>query len=661
MRVSGTARTDVARLSAAPRLGDVLLAEGTLAPSEIGAALSIQRRCGGRLGEILLAEALIDEATLMRALSRQLGLPLLAEPPADDADAAAEPHAAAFYSRALVLPCAVSDGRIVYATCDPAAAHSALVGRQALDSFALVLATRRRLVEAIGARFGGLLGALASEALYHAEPDYSARTSLSPEQKPVVLGAAGALLLGLIVAPLGALATIGVVGALGFSGTLALRFAVAAVGIWPRLGAAHAPPDARDLPLYTVLVPLYREARSIPGLIRALRALDYPAAKLDIKLIVEADDHATAAAIAAERPPPIFEVIAVPALGPRTKPKACNYALHFARGAFVVIYDAEDQPAPDQLRKAVAAFRAGPPDLGCVQARLQFYNAHENWLTGQFALEYLFWFNLLLPGLDRLGLPIPLGGTSNHFPTALLRRLYGWDPYNVTEDADLGLRLAQEGYRCGMLDSVTYEEATCDFGAWLRQRTRWLKGYLQTYAVHMRRPGRLLARLGWPGFLGVQVIIGGTVGAALLHPLWVIGLLDWALRGSEADLFGPLCRGLLVAGNLAAIGAGVLAVLRRGQFHLLGATLTIPVYWLLLSLAGYRAVWQWMRRPFLWEKTEHGVSRIDWADVQAAALLEAEAAAHAAPGPGTAPRRPFGRLPSCLLRDSRGKQRLNRR
>jgi cellulose synthase/poly-beta-1,6-N-acetylglucosamine synthase-like glycosyltransferase len=381
-----------------------------------------------------------------------------------------------------------------------------------------------------------------------------------------------------------------------------------------------------------VLVPLYREAQVIPGLVAALRALDYPSAKLDIKLIVEIDDRETRAAIERQNLPPTFEIVAVPSLGPRTKPKACNYALHYARGEFVVIYDAEDRPEPTQLRQAVAAFLSGPAELGCVQARLNYYNAVENWLTRQFSIEYSFWFGLMLPGLQRLGLPIPLGGTSNHFPIAVLRRLGAWDPYNVTEDADLGIRLAQEGYRCRILDSTTYEEATCRWGAWTRQRTRWIKGYIQTYLVHMRRPGELYAGLGGLGFLGFQLVVGGTVAAALLHPLWIAGLVTslfvWLRPGHVSTLPEFLCLLLLVAGNVCSIAAAALALIRRGDRNLLGSTLFIPTYWLLISVAAYRAVWHWIRRPWDWEKTEHGVTRMSWIS-QPASNSPNSAVAHA--------------------------------
>jgi cellulose synthase/poly-beta-1,6-N-acetylglucosamine synthase-like glycosyltransferase len=226
---------------------------------------------------------------------------------------------------------------------------------------------------------------------------------------------------------------------------------------------------------------------------------DYPRDRLDIKLVLEADDTETIAA--AEQCGGGLEIVRVPDHGPRTKPKAANYALSFARGEYLVIYDAEDRPEPDQLLKAVAAFRAAPRRIACLQARLNFYNADHNWITRMFALDYALWFDVLLPGLDRIGVPMPLGGTSNHFRTQILRDIGGWDAFNVTEDADIGIRLSQLGFGVSMIASTTYEEAPIALGPWLRQRSRWLKGYMQTWLVHMRDPLRLLRSAGPGGFL----------------------------------------------------------------------------------------------------------------------------------------------------------------
>ena len=197
-----------------------------------------------------------------------------------------------------------------------------------------------------------------------------------------------------------------------------------------------------DWPMYTILCPLYREAEVVPQFVEAMSALDYPTEKLQILFLTEEDDNTTRQAIQRLHLPPHFTIVTVPPGEPRTKPRACNYGLLQATGNYVVIYDAEDIPDPLQLKKAVLAFANQGPETACVQAKLNFYNAEQNLLTRWFTAEYSLWFDLTLPGLQKLGVPLPLGGTSNHFRTHLLRSLGAWDAFNVTEDCDLGLRMA---------------------------------------------------------------------------------------------------------------------------------------------------------------------------------------------------------------------------
>ncbi len=324
--------------------------------------------------------------------------------------------------------------------------------------------------------------------------------------------------------------------------------------------------------------------------------------------MLEADDAQTIAAAAALRDC-AFEIVLVHDHGPRSKPKAETYAMQFALGEYLVIYDAEDRPEPDQLLKAVAAFRAGPRQLACVQARLNFYNADHNWLTRMFALDYALWFEMLLPGLDRIGLPMPLGGTSNHFRTAVLRAIGGWDAFNVTEDADIGIRLTQLGYRVSMIASTTFEEAPVSLGAWLRQRSRWLKGYMQTWLVHMRHPLALLRHAGPGGFLAFQLFLGGGVIFALANPLLWAAFLASVLLGWQAETgFGHVPGASLLANNLLLTYLAIISPGRRGRGDLAPYGLTVIAYWAMVSLAGYRALCQLVTRPFFWEKTIHGVT-----------------------------------------------------
>ena len=314
--------------------------------------------------------------------------------------------------------------------------------------------------------------------------------------------------------------------------------------------------------------------------------------------------------------PANFEFVVVPDANPRTKPKALNYALQFARGEYVVVYDAEDRPEPGQLHKALMAFQAGPANLACVQARLTVYNAAENWLTKQFTIEYAALFSGLLPTLQRLGLPIPLGGTSNHFRTSALKWLGAWDAFNVTEDADLGMRLYRHGYICRMLNSETREEAPCHLKAWMYQRTRWMKGWMQTYFVHMRHPFRLWRELGTGRFLGFQVMVGGVIFSALAHPVFYV-LVAIELSSDTpyllpANLIGVhvwlLALFNIAVGFLASMVLSLIAM-RQNSVRFVFHILMMPAYWLLMSAASYRALLQLLTRPFHWEKTAHGVSR----------------------------------------------------
>lgn len=357
-----------------------------------------------------------------------------------------------------------------------------------------------------------------------------------------------------------------------------------------------------DLPVYTVLVPLYREGRVVPRLLDALGRLDYPNDKLDIKLVVEEADVETQEAIAAFALPPWFTVVRVPPGGPKTKPKALNVALAFARGEFVVVYDAEDVPARDQLLRAVHAFATQPDHVVCLQAQLAFHSARHNWLTRQYAIEYALLFGCLLPLLSRLGLPFPLGGTSNHFRTARLKAIGGWDPFNVTEDADLGFRLPRFGLAARTLDSVTLEEPTTRLKPWLRQRTRWLKGFLQTWLVLMRNPRQRIRDLGPAGFVIMNLMMIGGLASGIAHPWFLLGMVLTAAQGDmPAGLF------VFAAGHVMAVLAPLLHFADRGRLDgFVTAALTVPVHWLLVSIACYCAVAEFIMAPFRWNKTDHG-------------------------------------------------------
>ncbi|MHA7870909.1 MAG: glycosyltransferase family 2 protein [Hyphococcus sp.] len=448
-------------------------------------------------------------------------------------------------------------------------------------------------------------------------PEYSASSSLSILQKLLAIIALILLAWSLFTFSIGTLIAINAVVTAYFLLAIGYRALLLVVGADPvSAEKAHPPADLSTLPVITVLLPLYRDADALPSLADAINQIDYPREKMDVKLLLEEDDTETIAEACRLGLDQQFDLIAIPDGGPRTKPKACNFGMHLARGDLIVIYDAEDQPEPDQLLKAARAFEGADEKLACVQARLNYYNHSENWLTRMFTLEYSLWFDWLLPALQRLNVPIPLGGTSNFFRTETLIKIGGWDPFNVTEDADLGLRISKMGYRVEILPSTTFEEANCQLGNWIRQRSRWMKGYMQTWLVHMRHPDRILKTTGWRGLLSVQLFIAGNVLSALINPiLWTV-FLAWLLTSASvisAVFPEPLLTFNLFAltfGNLFFVTMAVIAPLKRGWPQLCLAGLTAPIYWLLTSIAAYKALWQIFFQPHYWEKTDHVISEM---------------------------------------------------
>lgn len=502
------------------------------------------------------------------------------------------------YMRAGRAPWLRELGRLTFLTCRDSDIGSDI--RLAPGDFAGAMRTR----------FADDLMTEATAGLATRSPDDSARTVISPQQRATGGLALLVTVAFFIAAPMTAAAvTIAAIAAL-FSLMIATRLLLAAISAFaPRADPPATLSDAA-LPAVTILVPLFREADALAGLAAALSRLDYPSEKLDIKLLFEERDCETIAEAHRLDLGRCFDFVIVPQGAPQTKPKACNFALPTARGDLLVIYDAEDEPESAQLRIAAETFANAGDDLACVQAQLNFYNADENWLTRLFTLEYCLWFDHLLPALDRLGAPVPLGGTSNIFRTEALIDVGGWDPHNVTEDADLGLRLARRGYRTAVIDATTYEEANCRLPNWLRQRSRWMKGFMQTWLVHRRGA----AASGWRATLSIDLFVGGTVIAALVNPLlWIASAAQW-ITGASASMVlpgpaGVIAASALAAGNLALILLAAAAPLRRRLGRLSPYALLMPIYWLMMSAAAYAALFQLVTRPHYWEKTEHGLSK----------------------------------------------------
>ena len=462
---------------------------------------------------------------------------------------------------------------------------------------------------------------LASSGLLRKMPEMSAFRTLGRSQAWILLALTVGLVLSLRAAALPTLIAVNALSTLAYALVLAYGVLWFVKGLAPVRLVSVSDEEARtmpesQLPVYTVLVAAYREAAVIAETIKALESLDYPVSRMEIKLLLEADDTETIAAARAAAPAPHIEIVEVPYSPPRTKPKACNYGLQFARGQLVTLFDAEDRPDPLQLRRAAVAFARLDPSVACLQAKLHYHNPDQNFITRLFAAEYITWFARMLPALSGMAAPIPLGGTSMHIRRDVLDRVGAWDPHNVTEDADLGVRLNRLGYRTLILDSVTYEEANSDFINWIKQRSRWYKGYLQTWLVHMRDPARLWHELGPLGFIGLNAVVGATPIVALLNPvLWLLFLAWFAGRlGLVQALFPAWVLYPAVAcallGNALALVRTAVSVRAAGHTELLPWLLLMPIYWMMMSLAAIRALAQLLVSPWHWEKTTHGLSPV---------------------------------------------------
>jgi cellulose synthase/poly-beta-1,6-N-acetylglucosamine synthase-like glycosyltransferase len=582
------------------------------------AAIDAAERRAGAFGigaeRVLIASGAVSEEAYVRALARHLNVAFTtfdnvsrAACPQSDPDLLQAPAAG-------MLWLSQETETLVIAPSRRSARLLTVLGRNNPYMRHIQLTTSDRLQNYVMRHAGRALGRIAAYDLKQRHPDLSAA---HPLVRMPAMPLAGILLFGalLCIFPAAVFATICILLGVIFGAWTAMRLAALAVS-GDAEPVEHAIPD-RELPDYTIIVPLFRESRVVRRLIAALNALDYPREKLDIKLAVERDDIATRHLIATLDLDSAYQVIVAPPLGPRTKPKALNAALQFARGRYVAIFDAEDEPESDQLRRALARFRNGDPKLACVQARLTIDNTADSWLTRLFTAEYCGLFDVLLPALARWRLPLPLGGTSNHFRTEILRRVGAWDPYNVTEDADLGMRLARLGYETSVIASTTHEEGLSRLGPWIKQRSRWFKGWLQTWFVHMRSPLKLFRELGFKGFVTFQLIVGGTVLSALVHPIVIALMIFGAATGDLFNWHGSIagtvaavvCAMIFVSGYVASVALAIAGLARRGLLAHVRAQIMTPVLWVLLSIAAWRAVVELIRAPYRWDKTEHGLAR----------------------------------------------------
>lgn len=602
-------------------LGTSLLMAGRITLSQLNNALTLSQNTNVRLGRALVHRGFITEQALYQFLAHQAQLPLF-----ELSDVQLDEEAAHLLDvdeerRLGILPLAADDDSVYLAMVDPLNREGLLLAEKETGrKVHPILVTERDFDEAM-------------EKLY--QDDYLARSisqllNRTPEDSAFRVFSRGQIVAGILALIISAawliwdyMNFIVVINSL-FS-VFYLLFSVYKANIIFKTVSTDLEVELtdedikalndRDLPVYTILVPVYREANVLPEILSCLSNMDYPNTKLDIKILMEANDRETIDAFYLANPPDFIHAVVVPDAQPKTKPKACNYGLIHARGEYLVIYDAEDLPDRDQLKRSVAAFKKVPADVVCIQAKLNYYNRTQNVLTQWFTSEYSMWFDLLLPGLDATRAPIPLGGTSNHFKTFALIEVGAWDPYNVTEDADLGIRLYKRGYRTRIMESTTYEEANSRIGNWIRQRSRWVKGYMQTWLVHMRKPVKLLRELGPRAFASFNLLVGGTFFVLLLNPFyWVMttawyfynwDLIEMIYPGSVFYI-GAIC---LYVGNFVFTYANVAGAMRRKYYDMVRITLFSPAYWGLMSVGAWKGLLQLLVKPHFWEKTIHGLSK----------------------------------------------------
>ncbi len=602
------------------RLGDSLIAAGHISPEQLQFALETQATSGRRLGDILHAQAQLRPLDYYQTLAKHFDLPFIELTKTKVRKGCLDKADRNLYARQLLIPVTVFEGRFTVATADPSPSMFEFIKLKWGANTDIKVTSKFDIFWTLQETFNEDYTHEILNELYTKNPQMSARQAFSKNQRIILFGILITLIGMFFINP--TVAAIFINSFMTFATTIVLIFkvvlSVSGLLVPAKQRGLPIELDEKTLPIYTILIPLYRESEiTLTHLTTHLQTIDYPSDLLDIKMVVEGDDHETIEIIKSLALPSFFEIVRVPPSEPRTKPKACNYALKFARGEFVTIYDAEDKPELDQLKLALIAYRDGGDDLACVQCELNYYNAHENWLTRMFAMEYTFWFDLILPAMNNFKFPIPLGGTSNHFRLDTMEEMQAWDPYNVTEDADLGIRIYRLGNKTTVIPSTTWEEATSRLIPWIKQRTRWIKGYMQTYLIHLRNPSKLYREFGFMKLLSFHLFVGGNVFAHLVNLILFLIFLISLTIGFEKSriLFPPLVLEFalfnLVAGNLLLMFLHVMAISRRKMKMKRMAIyiLTVPGYWLLHSIASYRALYQLFVKPHYWDKTDHGVSR----------------------------------------------------
>ncbi|MCQ0091682.1 glycosyltransferase [Roseovarius sp. M141] len=595
-------------------LGRYLVRTGVISRSDAELAQIVQAHCDAPLHRVLLAEGLVDAPDILNAQATRANLRLAT--PQELAHGAELPDGvdARHLIKTTQAPLRGADGQLRLAVDSPdtRAANDNLPG--GLHDLPRIIAPRRAIQTSVAQ---SARSRLTIDAQTRTPEQESCRTWSASPARRILLALAAMVVCIALTALYPATVFVGLVGwatlTLILSATLKMAAVCARVAMGPLEGVQPPLPSGARLPKVSILVPLFRETEIAHALITRLTRLTYPKCLLDVILVLEEKDDTTRQTLAEIDLPPWMRAVVVPDGQPRTKPRAMNYALDFCEGDIVGIFDAEDAPDPDQITQIARRFQAAPPDVACLQGVLDYYNPRQNWLARCFTIEYATWFRVMLPGMARLGFAIPLGGTTLYFRRDALEALGGWDAHNVTEDADLGFRLARHGYRTEMIGTVTGEEANCRPWPWVKQRSRWLKGYMTTYLVHMRRPLTLHRQLGTWQFCGFQAHFVAALSQFLLAPfLWsfwlvVFGLphpLDSILPQTTLARFGQL----FLAVEFLNIGFYMLGVSGRQHRHLLLWAPTMHLYTPLGTIAAIKALYEMIVAPFYWDKTSHGHS-----------------------------------------------------
>ena len=600
-------------------LGRQLVDDGHISASDLVHALDLQSKVDARLGEILIAEGLIGTNTLLDALAIQSNaqrVDLKRDIPRLQMAVALPARICLQYE---VVPWLWIGNTLLVATSHPAQFERlrTSMGETQL-SMLPVIADPNHIRDQITRLYGYQLAQKAITQVPSRESCRSwGKSNILKSKWTIGLGTSA--IIGILMFPYWALTLAALWAALTLTLSVGIKgagFIVQILSKTPETSPQLAPKTAQfRLPRVSVMVPLLHEQDIAGALIKRLEKLTYPKSLLDIVLVLEATDEVTRATLARTVLPSWITVIEVPdADGLTTKPRALNYALDFCRGSIIGVWDAEDAPEPDQIEKVVTRFNEAPENVVCLQGILDYYNPKENWISRCFTIEYATWWRLILPGIAKLGLVLPLGGTTLFFKREPLEKLGRWDAHNVTEDADLGVRLARHGYVTELIPTVTYEEANCRPWRWVRQRSRWLKGFMITYIVHMKDPIKLIRDLGFMRFMGLQMIFLATFSQFALAPvLWSFWVTLFGISHPVHTVLGDTATTALIVlfftSELLNITMAMVAVSGRHHRHLMKWVLTTPLYFTLGALAAYKAIYEMIVTPFYWDKTQHGMTK----------------------------------------------------